>query len=187
MRCKDAKPGVWESGQGKILQQLRWQHPTSGVVNHSLEPWDSTVEPLGDLRKDFSRCHSLFVLVVYFKYYSALSRCIEVLYYKGLDVEARYGEPPSVLTLFDRVYVRENLTCEECYSSKKFAPVCSNCACDCAGINNIGASIPSVNIVELRGKHSLARATPVWKLNRGLVTALHTTSSDRQNLDGSRE
>ena len=25
-----------------------------------------------------------------------------------------------------------------------------------------------------------------WK-NRGLVTALHTTSSDRQNLDGSRE
>ena len=33
---------------------------------------------------------------------------------------------------------------------------------------------------------SLARATPVWK-NRGLVTALHTTSSDRQNLDGSRE
>ena len=35
-------------------------------------------------------------------------------------------------------------------------------------------------------KVSLARATPVWK-NRGLVTALHTTSSDRQNLDGSRE
>ena len=30
---------------------------------------------------------------------------------------------------------------------------------------------------------SLARATPVWK-NRGLVTALHSTSSDRQNLDG---
>ena len=124
--------------------ELRWQHPTSGVVNHSLEPWDSTVEPLRDLRKDFSRCHSLFVLVVYFKYYSALSRCIEVLYYKGLDVEARSGEPPSVLTLFDRVFVHENLTCEECYSSKKFAPVCSNCACDCAGVNNIGASIPSV-------------------------------------------
>ena len=36
------------------------------------------------------------------------------------------------------------------------------------------------------GVSSLARATPVWK-NRGLVTALHTTSSDRQNLDGSRE
>ena len=33
---------------------------------------------------------------------------------------------------------------------------------------------------------SLARATPVWK-NRGLVTALHTTSSDHQNLNGSRE
>ena len=91
-----AKPGLSESGQGKILQQLMWQHSTSGVVNHSLEPWDSTVEPLGDLRKDFSRCHSLFVLVVYFKYYilqeeCALSRCIEVLYYKGLDVEARSG------------------------------------------------------------------------------------------------
>ena len=93
-----------------------------GVVNHSLEPWDSIVEPLelrlGDLRKDFTRCHSLFVLVVYFKYYilqeeCALSRCIEVLYYKGLDVEARSGEPPSVLTLFDRVFVHENLTCEE--------------------------------------------------------------------------
>ena len=63
--------------------------------HHSLEPWESTVEPLelrlGDLRKDFSRCHSMFVLVVYFKYYilqeeCALSRCIEVLYYKGLDV-----------------------------------------------------------------------------------------------------
>ena len=69
--------------------------------------------------------------------------------------EARSGEPPSVLTLFDRVFVHENLTCEEqvpCYSSKKFAPVCSNCACDCAGVNNIGAGIPSVNIVELRGK-----------------------------------
>ena len=82
-----------------------WQHSTSGVVNHSLEPWDSTVEPLelrlGDLRKDF---YSLFVLVVYFKYYilqeeCALSRCIEVLYYKGLDVKAKSGEPPSVLTL----------------------------------------------------------------------------------------
>ena len=30
-------------------------------------------------------------------------------YYKGLDVEARSGEPPSVLTLFDRVFVHENL------------------------------------------------------------------------------
>ena len=38
----------------------------------------------------------------------------------------------------------------------------------------------------LGASNSLARATPVWK-NRGLVTALHTTSSDRQNLDGSRE
>ena len=38
----------------------------------------------------------------------------------------------------------------------------------------------------LMTRTSLARATPVWK-NRGLVTALHTTSSDRQNLDGSRE
>ena len=143
-----------------------WQHPTSGVVNHSLEHWDSTVEPLelrlGDLRKDF---YSLFVLVVYFKYYilqeeCALSRCIEVLYYKGLDVKARSGEPPSVLTLFDRVFVHENLTCEEqvlCYSSKNFAPVCSNCACDCAGVNNIGASIPSVNIVELRGKQPMLK------------------------------
>ena len=37
-----------------------------------------------------------------------------------------------------------------------------------------------------RDSLSLVRATPVWK-NRGLVTALHTTSSDRQNLDGSRE
>ena len=76
----------------------------------------------GDLRK-------VTVLVVYFKYYQeecALSRCIEVLYYKGLDVKARSGEPPSVLTLFDRVFVHENLTCEEqvpCYSSKKFAPI----------------------------------------------------------------
>ena len=88
------------------------------------------------------------------------SRCIEVLYYKGLDVKARSGEPPSVLTLFDRVFVHENLTCEEqvpCYSSKKFAPVCSNCACDCAGVNNIGASIPSVNIVELRGKQPMLK------------------------------
>ena len=88
----------------------------------------------------------------------ALSCCIEVLYYKGLDVEARSGEPPSVLTLFDRVFVHENLTSEEqvpCYSSKKFAPVSSNCACDCAGVNNIGASIPSVNIVELRGKQPM--------------------------------
>ena len=61
LRCKDVEPG--EGGQGKILQQLMWQHSTSGVVNHSLEPWDSTVEPLelrlGDLRKDFSRCHCL--------------------------------------------------------------------------------------------------------------------------------
>ena len=66
------------------------------------------------------------------------------------------GESPSVLTLFDRMFVHENLTCEEqvpCYSSKKFAPVCSNCACNCAGVNNIGASIPFVIIiVELRGK-----------------------------------
>ena len=38
----------------------------------------------------------------------------------------------------------------------------------------------------LQDRPSLARATPVWK-NRGLVTALHTTSSDLQNLDGSRE
>ena len=30
---------------------------------------------------------------------------------------------------------------------------------------------------------SLARATPVWK-NRGLVTALHTTSSDGMQLAG---
>ena len=30
-------------------------------------------------------------------------------------------------------------------------------------------------------KISLARATPVWK-NRGLVTALHTTSSDGMQL-----
>ena len=30
-------------------------------------------------------------------------------------------------------------------------------------------------------KVSLARATPVWK-NRGLVTALHTTSSDGMQL-----
>ena len=153
------------SGQGEILQQLMWQHSTSGVVNHSLEPWDSTVEPLelrlGDLRKDF---YSLFVLVVYFNYIlqeeCALSRCIEVLYYKGLDVKARSGEPPSVLTLFDRVFVHENLTCKEqvpCYSSKKFAPVCSNCACDCAGVNNIGARIPSVNIVELRGKQPMLK------------------------------
>ena len=105
---------------------------------------------LGDLRKDFSSCRSLFVLVVYFKYHilqeeCALSRCIEVLYYKGLDVEARSGEPPSVLTLFDRVFVHENLTCEEqvpCYSSKKFAPVCSNCACDCAGSTTLGLVFP---------------------------------------------
>ena len=39
--------------------------------------------------------------------------------------------------------------------------------------------------VELAGSvcfgFSLARATPVWK-NRGLVTALHTTSSDGMQL-----
>ena len=42
------------------------------------------------------------------------------------------------------------------------------------------------SLMESVGRVSLARATPVWK-NRGLVTALHTTSSDSQNLDGSRE
>ena len=35
--------------------------------------------------------------------------------------------------------------------------------------------------VVIRYASSLARATPVWK-NRGLVTALHTTSSDGMQL-----
>ena len=103
---------------------------------------------------------SLFVLVVYFKYYilqeeCALSRCIEVLYWmwrRGL-----------VSHLFCAHSLRQGvcLTCEEqvpCHSSKKFAPVCSNCACDCAGVNNIEASIPFVIIiVELRGKQPMLK------------------------------
>ena len=48
---------------------------------------------------------------------SVLSRTIEGLLYtcgsvlKGLEVEARPDENASVLTLFERVFVRENLTC----------------------------------------------------------------------------
>ncbi len=50
---------------------------------------------------------------------SVLSRTIEGLFYscgsvlQGLEVEVRSGEDPSVLTLFDRVFVRENLTCDK--------------------------------------------------------------------------
>ena len=46
----------------------------------------------------------------------------------------RKDEPLSVLTLFERVFVRANLTCDETveipyYSSEKFVNICSNCAC----------------------------------------------------------
>ena len=41
--------------------------------------------------------------------------------------------------------------------------------------------IPKLGSVATLLSSSLARATPVWK-NRGLVTALHTTSSDGMQL-----
>lgn len=71
---------------------------------------------------------------------SVLSRTIEGLFYscgsvlQGLEVEVRSGEDPSVLTLFDRVFVRENLTCDKpievpYYSSERFELICTSCGC----------------------------------------------------------
>ena len=84
------------------------------------------------------------VLVVYCKYYilqeeCALSRCIEVLYYKGLDVEARSGEPPSVLTLFNRVFV--NLT-----SKNKSHAILAR---------SLHQSVPIVHAIVLQGSTTL--------------------------------
>ena len=100
----------------------------------------------------------------------ALSRSIEEILYtcgsslQGLDVEARSGEPPSVLTLFDRVFVRANLTCEDLeqvevpyYSSEKFAPVCSDCACDCAGADNIEGQYPLCQYCRAQGKQPMLK------------------------------
>ncbi len=49
-------------------------------------------------------------------------------------MEVRSGEDPSVLTLFDRVFVRENLTCDKpievpYYSSERFELICTSCGC----------------------------------------------------------
>ena len=49
-------------------------------------------------------------------------------------MEVQPGEDPSVLTRFDRVFVRQNLTCDmpievPYYSSKRFALICTSCGC----------------------------------------------------------
>ena len=49
-------------------------------------------------------------------------------------MEVRPNENEYVLSLLDRVYVRENLSSKDpvkipYYSSEKFAVVCNNCAC----------------------------------------------------------
>ena len=73
---------------------------------------------------------------------SVLSQSIEGLLYtcgsslQGLQVETHLMDPPTVKTLFKRVYVRKNLTCNDpievaYYSSERFQLICTHCACVC--------------------------------------------------------
>ena len=53
---------------------------------------------------------------------------------QGLEVERKAGDPPYVQTSMQRVFVRENLSCDEpveipYYSSEKFEDLCIHCAC----------------------------------------------------------
>ena len=70
----------------------------------------------------------------------ALVRTVEGIFFtcgsslQGLEVEVQPGEDPSVATLFNRVFVRENLTCDMSievpyYSSERFAKICTSCGC----------------------------------------------------------
>ena len=90
------------------------------------------------------------------------SRSVEGILYscgsvlQGVEVELRPGENVSVMTLFDRLFVRENLLCSDAievpfYSSERFGKVCSSCGCSekssregeyplCEGCRNNGCS-----------------------------------------------
>ena len=68
----------------------------------------------------------------------ALARTIETIFFscgtslRGLEVDIQPDEDTSVLTLFSRVFVRANLTCDmpievPYYSSERFAPICTCC------------------------------------------------------------
>ena len=52
----------------------------------------------------------------------------------GLECEIQQRDHPTVQDLFNRVYVRENLTCDMTieipyYSSQNFVSVCAHCGC----------------------------------------------------------
>ena len=69
---------------------------------------------------------------------------------KGLEMEVRLNENEDVLSLFERVYVRENFSCEDpveipYYSSEKFAPTAH-----ALRMTDVKVSIHFVTIVEGR-------------------------------------
>ena len=76
----------------------------------------------------------------------ALSRTVEGLLYtcgstlKGVQAEAQSQlEIPIVNALFERLHVRENVTCNDpveipYYYSERFQLICTHCACECDAV-----------------------------------------------------
>ena len=103
---------------------------------------------------------------------SVLFRSLESLLYscgstlKGVEVECRDGEDLSLLTLFERLFVRQNLSCDDpvevpYYSSDRFEDICAHCGCVCA--ESESGQYPLCSHCKHEGKH------PVLKRKRKMV------------------
>ena len=89
---------------------------------------------------------------------------------KGLEVENRSKEGSDMLSLFERVYVRENLTCDDSveipyYSSEKFILVCTNCACTTGQTESREGQYPLCDMCREQGKQ------PILKRKRKMLSS----------------
>ena len=83
----------------------------------------------------------------------AVQRSIESILYscgstlKGLQVQRLPTDQISFEDLFDRVFVRENISCDDCieipyYSSYKFEDICIYCACQVQSVDLVNGQYP---------------------------------------------
>ena len=97
---------------------------------------------------------------------TVLFRSLEGLLYscgstlKGIEVECRDGEDSSLSTLFERLFVRQNLSCDDpvevpYYSSDRFEDVCAHCGCTCA--ESVSGQYPLCSHCRHEGKHPVLK------------------------------
>ena len=86
---------------------------------------------------------------------------------KGLaTVEHGPGEDASMASIFDRVFIRQSLSCEDpvevpYFSSVKFDLVCTHCGCPYSSSVTLEGQYPLCSYCKFQGKNLKSKRKPV--------------------------